>query len=89
MAADGAAQRPDGSRRKDDGQGPPKPATSTRLRDRVLGLFTFFYGPADHRNLPDDVRRKTGMPNEDVGDGYRRHGEPGREYVTRDDDPPR
>ncbi|MEJ5945532.1 hypothetical protein WDZ17_09540 [Pseudokineococcus basanitobsidens] len=56
-----------------------------RLRERALGALTFFYGSADHRNLPDDERRATGTPGEDVGDGWTRHGEPGHEYVTRDD----
>lgn len=54
------------------------------LRQRALGALTFFYGPADHRDLPDDARTKTGADGEDVGDGYRRHGQPGRHYVTRE-----
>ncbi|MEJ5869066.1 hypothetical protein WDZ16_01410 [Pseudokineococcus marinus] len=62
--------------------GPARP----RLRDRALGALTFFYGPADHRELPDDPRRTTGRVGEDVGDGLRRRGEPGRYYAQRDDD---
>jgi len=59
----------------------PKPP----LRERALAALTFFYGPADHRDLPADEPTRTGRPGEDVGDGYRRHGEQGRQYVTKDD----
>ncbi|WP_299039538.1 hypothetical protein [uncultured Pseudokineococcus sp.] len=60
------------------------------LRQRALGFLTFFYGPADHRPLPQDEQVKTGLDGEDVGEGYRRRGEAGRNYVTRDrqDTPP-
>jgi len=66
-------------------------ATGPRtLRQRALGVLTFFYGPADHRPLDADVQTRTGVDGEHVGDGYHRHGEAGRHYVTRgqDDTPP-
>lgn len=54
------------------------------LKERALSALTFFYGPADVRDLPADKPTTTGRPGEDVGDGYRRHGEQGRQYVTRE-----
>jgi len=59
----------------------PKPP----LRERALSALTFFYGPAEHRDLPVDPPTTTGADGEDVGEGYRRRGERGHHYVTRDD----
>lgn len=91
MASDGPSDRTTGEQRPAEGGTAPPPGRreKQRLRERALGALTFFYGSADHRNLPDDERRSTGSPGEDVGDGWTRHGEPGHEYVTRDDDPRR
>jgi hypothetical protein len=58
----------------------------TTLRERALSALTFFYGPAEARDLPPDPRTTTGEPGEEVSEGFRRRGEPGRHYVTRDDE---
>ena len=57
------------------------------LRQRALGFLTFFYGPADHRPLAQDEQVRTGRDGEDVGEGLRRRGEPGRHYARREAPP--